>query len=105
MIYKMLETIYENEALYCVHVFKWLKKSRGRCVIPQNDPRSGWTSTAQNLETDGKVCDVSGYCRPYNWRRKLCIIWEIADPILQVLERGRSVHDMFHTVSWMRRNL
>jgi hypothetical protein len=62
MIYKMLETVYENEALYCVHVFKWLKKSRGRCVNPQNDPRSGWTSTAQNLETDAKVCDVSGYC-------------------------------------------
>lgn len=98
--------IYENEALYCVHVFKWLKKSRGRCVNPQNDTRNVWTWTAQNLETYAKVGDLFGYCRPYNWRRKLYIIWETAGPVLhQDLETGRSVHGLFHTVSWMSRNL
>lgn len=106
MIYKMLETVYESEALYCVHVFKWLKNTRGWCINPQNDPRSGWTSTARNLEMDVKVCDVFGYCQPYNWWRKLYIIWETAGPILhQDLERGRSVQGVFHTVSWMCRNL
>jgi hypothetical protein len=43
----MLETVYDNEAMYYVLVFKWLKKSRGRCINPQNDPRRGWTSTTQ----------------------------------------------------------
>jgi len=53
-----------------------------------------------------KICDMFGYCRPYNWRRKLYIIWETAGPVLhQDLERGRSVQGFFHTFLWMSRNL
>jgi hypothetical protein len=53
-----------------------------------------------------KVCDVAGCCRPYNWLRKLYIIWETVGQILhQDLDRGKSVQGLFHTVSWMTRNL
>jgi hypothetical protein len=51
----MLETLYEKVKLYLTSKSEWFKRLRWRCEEPENDPNSGWPSTAFHLEIIVKV--------------------------------------------------
>jgi len=53
--HKILETVYDNEALLYVHVANWFKSFIQGCENLEDDPRSGQPSAAKNVRTDAEI--------------------------------------------------
>lgn len=54
----MPESVNGNKSLSCMHVFELLKTFRQGCEDLVNNPNSKWQSSAQNIGTVAKVCEM-----------------------------------------------
>jgi len=102
---KMLETIWKWSCVLCA-CFQMVEKVQRVMHKPSKWSKKRVDNNCSKSGNGCKICDMFGYCQPYNWQRKLHIICETSGPILhQDLERGRSAQVLLHTVLWMSRNL
>jgi hypothetical protein len=89
---------------YLVYVSEWFKRFRVGCEDPDEDSKSGWLLTAQNLETAAKVCDLTV-------RKHQTTLTSIKEHVHITHELVRQIHHIFGkeetlskvcaTVPWM----
>jgi hypothetical protein len=102
--YNTLETIYRKR-FYLVHVTEWFKRFRVGCEDFEDDSKSGWLLTSQNLETAAKVCELMArkhQTTPKLIKEQLHSNHELVRHIHHIFGKEKILSEVCATVPWMR---
>jgi hypothetical protein len=99
----MLENLNEKVKLYLTSKSEWFKRLRQRCEEPEDDPNSGWPSTAFHPETIVKVHKPVFTDDQMNLKLMQIRQGLMHQIFIEILEGERCLHSLFYTVSWTRK--
>jgi hypothetical protein len=89
--------------LYLNSKSECFKRFKEGCEEPEDDPNSGWLSTALNLETIAKVHKPVSTDHQANLKLMHIKQGLMHQIFIEILDGERCLHSLFYTVSWTRK--